>query len=727
ITYEVLNWCEYNTEDAAYRIPRDADNDNNLTEDTYLHVIPRVTNTLSDDLAFLDRDNNRNNSTTIANLDTGDGGILAGSDAAGYGQDGSRGAYTYQQYVKVYDDTAPELVVDAGGEFGDEDGDCIDDATLTFSVTDLCSPASVNAIAILDAFIDAGADGVYTLADFVGDGGNVTGAISNDGMGNFTVSLTDLPLGDHAIRVTATDGCGNTAVDLITFSIVDRTAPTPIFINNLPATLMPLGSPGDGAPDDATGGGMAAIWAIDFIASPSTDCAGEVKFAIYTAAFAAAQDADWAPSVDATGIDMTCDDLGMLPVRIYAIDPNGQFDYCETSVFVQAFADGVCSETTTASAAGAVMTAANEMMDNVEVNISGNMVASEYTTAGLYQFTDLTLGEDYSIEPNYNPAINLANVSTGDLILISRHILGLDELAGEYQFLAGDVNQDGVINVLDIIAIRRVILGLDDQFSATNSWRFYLAGDENYAEVFTENNLAGNLTGIDFIAVEMGNVSDAIPGYSSRAESRGVEAITIEDVFLIAGEEVTVELAGDLLGFQGTLALTTGVEVMAVTASDNSTTAFNLEEVANGLIGFSSMTGTGFTLSLRAATDIKLRDVLSLSDRIVLREAYTNDGAADLQLDFVTPTELRAELFQNIPNPFRDRTQINFLLPRAGTATLLVQNQKGQLLASLKIDGQAGYNQVSLDRRELKGASGVLTYTLVFDDFTATRKMILLR
>jgi hypothetical protein len=95
---------------------------------------------------------------------------------------------------------------------------------------------------------------------------------------------------------------------------------------------------------DGNGGGMGAIWANDFIASPATDCTGPVQYAMYRSADVAA-DEDFEPSLADSGLVLNCADLGMLPVRIYAIDGNGQFDYCETILFVQAFNEDVCTDT----------------------------------------------------------------------------------------------------------------------------------------------------------------------------------------------------------------------------------------------------------------------------------------------------------------------------------------------------------------------------------------------
>jgi hypothetical protein len=67
---------------------------------------------------------------------------------------------------------------------------------------------------------------------------------------------------------------------------------------------------------------------------------------------------------------------------------------------------------------------------------------------------------------------------------------------------------------------------------------------------------------------------------------------------------------------------------------------------------------------------------------------------------------------------------IQFELPTAATATLTIQDIQGRVIMSRTIDAAAGTNAATLESKELKGATGVLTYTLTAGDFTATRKMV---
>jgi len=58
-----------------------------------------------------------------------------------------------------------------------------------------------------------------------------------------------------------------------------------------------------------------------------------------------------------------------------------------------------------------------------------------------------------------------------DLVLIQKHIVGLSPFVHPMQFVAADVNKDSKINVIDMIELRKVMLGIREKFSNNTSWR----------------------------------------------------------------------------------------------------------------------------------------------------------------------------------------------------------------------------------------------------------------
>ncbi|MCB0618177.1 MAG: hypothetical protein KDC41_05590, partial [Saprospiraceae bacterium] len=123
----------------------------------------------------------------------------------------------------------------------------------------------------------------------------------------------------------------------------------------------------------------------------------------------------------------TCDDLGNNTIQLWVTDAAGNQDFCETFVQVQDNMNA-CGSSNTPDVAGAIASEADQPVQDVTVELSGNGMFSVTTDAsGSYMFTNLVAGNDYSVTPNLD--VDHDNgVSTYDLVLITKHILGIQPL-----------------------------------------------------------------------------------------------------------------------------------------------------------------------------------------------------------------------------------------------------------------------------------------------------------
>jgi hypothetical protein len=81
------------------------------------------------------------------------------------------------------------------------------------------------------------------------------------------------------------------------------------------------------------------------------------------------------------------------------------------------------------------------------------------------------MSRTYTLTPTKddNP---LNGVTTYDLVLISKHILGLEPLTTPYKMIAADANRSGSITTFDIVEFRKLILGIYNELPNNTSWRF---------------------------------------------------------------------------------------------------------------------------------------------------------------------------------------------------------------------------------------------------------------
>ncbi|MTB49937.1 hypothetical protein [Lewinella sp. W8] len=727
-TIEILNWCEYNSFGDFYNIPRDADFDGNFNEATYLHIVPGDNMDADDDVAILDRDADRTNNNSIRFLDPDDAASNTMNEDTdndgdtGYANSESRGAFRYVQYIKVYDNIAPQITNISSdiAESEDCEGGGIQ---IDFTVFDECSPDNVTAVATLDIDYDvsSGFNAVRGLTD---------AELISNGDGTFNVILEDLPIGQHAIRVRGFDGCGNTNGRVIPFDIEDNSTIAPICIERLTFVLM----------NDGNGGGMAMVEADDYIVGVNGNCNNqEIQLSVYREEGEAGVPG-FVPQPGRLSFPVTCDDLGELDVRVYVFGPNGQGDYCSTTAVIEAFNEDICDGGGLGSLAGFITTPQDELLPDMEVHISdyGSMDDMQYTDAnGSFLFAGLEVGGQYMVRPATHNSVDLSRVKTSDVIKIMSHILGTQTLNNPYLMLAADATGDGFINVADMVAIRRVILGIDNGFPSSPSWRF-IRRDFNldglaegwdpsiFPTTFEVSPLDGHNREADFVAIEIGDVF---------LDGGGREAaeLTAEDLVMRAGDRISLPLTADgVQGFQTTLEMSPGLVLEGWNSDLMGAGNVNDLRMSEGLLmvsydGREEMKETVvLELNLRATEDLRISDYLSASDLVTFSEAYTTDGAAaQLSLNFRQQTGGEGiVLHQNFPNPAAAQTTIAFDLMKAGPVGLEIRDVTGRLVMARQLDGHRGENQVQLSiSDDLKNTTGVLTYTLTVGAERQTKRM----
>ena len=406
--------------------------------------------------------------------------------------------------------------------------------------------------------------------------------------------------------------------------------------------------------------------------------------------------------------------------------------------------------------AGNISTEKGDIVSEAEVMLSNN-VMPEYPVmdmsserSGNYAFESNPINYDYALSASKDVGYN-NGVSTLDLVLIQKHILGLRSLDSPYKVIAADVNGDQNVSASDLVQLRQLILGTIDGFSNNQSWRFVDAAQTfsnnaapwPFTEVIDVSALSNDMSE-NFIGVKIGDVNiDAQANSLTKTEvrSNGKLVLTTANATVAKNNLISVAITSDnfseVYGFQFTMQHA-GLRLVDVVNGALDVTESNIG-VRNEVLTMSWNNSDGvstsdvlFTLNFEATNEVTLSEVLNISSRITSAEAYL--GASldhnDVGLVFNNGETAIAgndfALHQNEPNPFSVTTSISFELPSSDRATITVFDVAGKLVTTHSGQFTKGLNTVNFSRTELGTVSGILYYQLSSGEFTATKKMIII-
>jgi len=178
----------------------------------------------------------------------------------------------------------------------------------------------------------------------------------------------------------------------------------------------------------------------------------------------------------------------------------------------------------TVSIGGQIQTHWGTAMPNVLVKLSGGATTTTRTDAsGNYTFSGLTAGQTYTVTPERDTN-DVNGVTTFDLSIVNKHVLGLEPLDSPWKIVASDANGSNGVSTIDIVEGRKVVLGLNPAFPSVASWRFFPASTTfpnpadpysggGLSEFIQFSNLQQNVTNAGFKGVKIGDVNNnAQPG-----------------------------------------------------------------------------------------------------------------------------------------------------------------------------------------------------------------------
>jgi hypothetical protein len=631
------------------------------------------------------------------------------------------GRFDYRQTIQVQDEEAPVIT-------------CGDDITVGINGGS-CNTAAVNIP------LPTATDNCSPTIDFFNTS-NYADDDEADASGTY-------PLGTTTVTFRASDRCGNVAECRLDVTVIDDRAPAPTCIEGLVATLTNV----DESEISAT------VMAEIFLANRNFGVCQEPDE--ITVSMRRAINNPIGPPLGQSSVTFSCDDIGMQEVEIWLTDPNNNSDYCTTFVEVQDNR-GICPQNTVmGTIAGSIRTEQGKEVENAVISVMNTTAFATMTGVdGAFRVDNLPFGENLTLVPSKNDDL-MNGVSTMDMIIISKHILGLERITSPYALIAADIDGSGGISTLDLIRLRKLVLNEADSFpNEVPSWRFIDAdfvfpeGENPLKLDFPElkkvesfNTATGS---IRFVAVKMGDVNGTVrPNSVLMSQGRttnGDVVMRTRNQRFEAGETFTAELYSEdlfnLIAFQFTLDYDERLlELVDFTPGDLpelSRANFSTIDRERGLMTTSwneentVLTidkGTVCTMTFRAIRSGDLYTALDLNSDPTVAEAYNyNSDPMQVLLQFVdeggsSVNSSDFHLYQNHPNPFQGYTSIGFVMPKRANATLSIYDLTGKMIYQHRGDFNKGYNELELSSAVLP-AHGLYYYRLESDEFSATRKMI---
>ncbi len=567
---------------------------------------------------------------------------------------------------------------------------------------------------------------------------NKNNTIDASGTGNTFTRI--LAVGTHRVTFVVTNRCGTSSTCAYDVVIRSTKKPTPICLGEIVWVI-----DADGSTD---------VWASDFNFKSTGACGNDANLRF---SFNAAGNQ---PERRFTCADIPNGQVARIPLKMYVIDAAGNSDFCDVTLILQ---DSPLTNACTDVAgllpivAGRITTEMSEGIDGIEVeliNTTSSIEIKDMTKdEGLYKLTGVDVFDPKSIGAYKNTDM-LNGVSTLDLVLIQRHILGVQAITSPYKLLAADVNNSRSITASDLVNLRKLILGVSTTLDNNTSWRFvpteFVFQDPTFPFDFPSkinlDSLFEDKSNVNFTAIKVGDVNNsALANASSRStESRSQNALFVADEMSYnSGNEVSyVVKAGDAMEIMGAqFALQYDANALRFTSIESGAFGLtdqnmNLSGTENGTLAISYDIARGmdidadaklFTIKFQALRSGNT-NAITFNDDVLKAELYETDATIrplSLQSRTEGQSGVQNMLYQNEPNPFKDYTNISFELAKPSAAIVRILDVTGKVVFTSSNVYEKGYHVINVAGSSL-GTSGVYYYQIEAGEFFSTKKMILI-
>jgi hypothetical protein len=363
-----------------------------------------------------------------------------------------------------------------------------------------------------------------------------------------------------------------------------------------------------------------------------------------------------------------------------------------------------------------------------------NQVIHSTNALGEFSVKNLSACKTYEFVLATDVANPLAGISTKDILLIQNHILGNNRIKSIPSLVAADVDNSGGVSSLDIIMLRKLILGYSSNFVEENSWQYVssLASDMGVFPnkvKFLESNPYG--TRQDFYLVKKGDVDG--DWYNEVPAASVAASIVIGENDFIAGQQVNYPIqfsdGGRWGGFQFSLAINADLVELENIQRSNLPDFFeanlNWDKERNVVHVSWNYSGTNvpffeknqllFNLKLKAKKQGYFSEAVSFATDGLSPEIYQPDATSGKINMTILPNQINDfTTYSPYPNPFVEETNIPYTLDASTFGVLNVFDLTGKVVLQerrLMASGRGNWF-ISGDRLS---HSGLYFYNIVTD------------
>ncbi len=365
---------------------------------------------------------------------------------------------------------------------------------------------------------------------------------------------------------------------------------------------------------------------------------------------------------------------------------------------------------------GRIITPFNTPVQTVSL-LDNNNVVGIYSGAYQYQTTLDTPSVFRSLKNNDADKNN--GISSIDILLIQAHILQKQLLNTPYKLIAADVNGSNSITALDLVYIKRVILGLDTTFPGNRLWAFvdsnYVFPDKTNPFPYKDSLYFDGNTSVQnnqtFIGVKLGDVNNDWDSTVARpAGTSNIELyyndIKVPDNTNQITIPVRVKNFNSLVGLQFTLNF--NKDILAFAGMQNSSLNNLLladNHKADGTISLLWVDPTNSPQTLPdGSTLINLvftkkasfnSEDISITSDITKIEAWDNNFVEHNIVKTtgkIVASDVIAggEDWNLFPNPAKDNVKINYTIQQTKTVVFELLDIQGKQISTQTIELPAG-------------------------------------